>query len=191
MLCGGYNTDRVLRAVLSVCRGVTTQTVCYVLSCLYAGGVTTGQHITRFVLQTPHPQRKPPIHNMVYLWGGGGFAPQTVVCCPVCQGWLGWGGVTTQTACYVPSCLSGLDRVGWGVTTHTACYVPSCLSGLVRVGGVTTQTACYVPSCLSGLVRVGWGVTTQTACYVPSCLSGLGCYNTDRVLRAVLSVGVG
>ena len=105
---GGYNTDHVLRAVLSVCRGVTT-----------------GQHITRFVLQTPHPQ-----HGISV---GGGFATQTVVCCPVCGGWIG-RGVTTQTACYVPSCLSGLDRVGWGVTTQTACYVPSCLSGLVRVG---------------------------------------------------------
>ena len=33
----------------------------------------------------------------------------------------------------MPSCLSGLDRVGWG----GGCYVTSCLSGLVRVGGVT------------------------------------------------------
>ena len=46
-----------------------------------------------------------------------------------------------------------LHAVPWGggVTTQTACYVPSCLSGLVRVG-------CYVTSCLSGLVRVGCDV---------------------------------
>ena len=46
--------------------------------------------------------------------------------------------------------------------------MPSCLSGLVRVGGVMCRPVCrgwlgwgggcYMPSCLSGLVRVG-GVT--------------------------------
>ena len=35
---GGYNTDPVLRAVLSVGGGVTTQTACYVPSCLSGGG---------------------------------------------------------------------------------------------------------------------------------------------------------
>ena len=122
----------------------------------------------------------------------------------------------------MPSCLSGLVRVGGyntdrvlravlsvGVTTQTACYVPSCLSGLVRVGGGLQHRPSVTcrPVCRGWL---GWGVTTQTACYVPSCLSGLqhrprvtcrpvcrgwlgwgGGYNTDRVLRAVLSVGVG
>ena len=74
--------------------------------------------------------------------------------------------------------------------------MPSCLSGLVRVGGRGLQHRPSVtcrPVCRGWL---GWGVTTQTACYVPSCLSGLvrlggGGYNIDRVLRAVLSVGVG
>ena len=69
----------------------------------------------------------------------------------------------------MPSCLSGLVRVGWGVTTQTACYVPSCLSGLVRVGGYNTDRMLRAVL----LVRVGWG------------------YNRDCVLRAILSVGVG
>ena len=81
---GGYNTDRVLCAVLSVCRGVTT-----------------GQHITRSVLQTPHPQTGQHI-----TWS-------------IC------GGGLQHRLCYVPSCLSGLVRVGWGVTTQTACSVLS------------------------------------------------------------------
>ena len=59
----------------------------------------------------------------------------------------------------MPSCLSGLVRVGWGLQ-QTACYVTSCLSGLVRVGW---GGGCYVPSCLSGLVRVG-GVTCRPVC---------------------------
>ena len=89
---GGYNTDRVLRAVLSVCRGVTT-----------------GQHITRFVLQTPHPQTGQHItwsvcgggglqHRLCCvlscLWGldrGGLQHRLRVTCRPVCRGWLGWG----------------------------------------------------------------------------------------------------
>ena len=81
----------------------------------------------------------------------------------------------------MPSCLSGLVRVGGyntdrvlrdvlsvGVTTQTACYMASCGVG----GGYNTDRV--LRAVLSvGLVRVGWG------------------YNTDRVLRAVLSVGVG
>ena len=67
-----------------------------------------------------------------------------------------------------------------GVTTQTACYVPSCLSGLVRVG-------CYVTSCLSGLVRVGWGLQHRPRVTCRPVCRG---YNTDRVLRAILSVGV-
>ena len=45
---GGYNTDRVLRAVLSV--GVTTQTACYVTSCL-SGLVRVGGYNTDRVLR--------------------------------------------------------------------------------------------------------------------------------------------
>ena len=115
----------MLRAVLSVCRGVTTQTVlCACLSgwggglqhrpcvtccpvCMQ-GGYNRTAHNTVCVANPPPTDRT--AHNMIYLWGGV-FATQTVVCCPVCGGWIGWG-VTTQTACYVPSCLSGLVRVG-------------------------------------------------------------------------------
>ena len=71
---GCYNTDCVLRAILSVRVGLQHRprvTCCPV--CMQGGYNRTA-------------------HNTVYLWGGGGFA--------------------TQTACYVPSCLSGLVRVG-------------------------------------------------------------------------------
>ena len=137
---GGYNTDCVLRAVLSVCRGVTT-----------------GQHITWSicgggVCNTDCVVCRPVCRGWLG-WGGGLQHRPRVTCRPVCmQGGYNrtahnmvylWGGGLQHRLCCVPSCLSGLVRVGWGVTTQTACYVPSCLSGLV-----TTQTACYVPSCL-------------------------------------------
>ena len=86
---GGYNTDRVSRAVLSVCRGVTT-----------------GQHITRFVLQTPHPQHGISVGGggvcntdccvLSCLWGldrvGCYNTDRVFTCHPVCRGWIGWGG---------------------------------------------------------------------------------------------------
>ena len=117
-------------------------------------------------------------HNAVYLCGGGGgLQHRPRVRCR--RGWLGWGGGLQ----HVPSCLSGLVRVG-GYNTDPV------LRAILSVGVGGYNTDCVLPAILS---VGGGGVTTQTVCYVLSCLSvGVGGgYNTDRVLRAVLSVGVG
>ena len=57
-----------------------------------------------------------------------------------------------------------------GVTTQTACYVPSCLSGLVRVGG-GYNTDRVLPAVLS----VGGGGGYNTDCVLHAVLSvGVG-----------------
>ena len=154
-------------------------------------------------------------HNAVYLWGGGLQHRPRVTCC---RGWLGWGGGLQHVLSCLSGLVrvggyntdpvlravlsvgvGGYNtdrvlravlsvRVGWGGLQHRqCCYVPGWLGwggGLQHGPRVTCR-----PVCRGWL---GWGVTTLTVCYLPSCLSGGGGgYNTDRVLRAVLSVGGG